>query len=59
MRIARYGRTTMGMGRGAAATWPTKRRERKKARTADGEKNIAVRRKRVGGWRLVGGAKRQ
>lgn len=51
----------MGMGRGEAATWPTRKREKKKARRAEGEKNIVVKRKRGGGWRLLGfgGAKRQ
>jgi len=44
----------LGMGRGDAATWPTRKREKKKARTAEGENNIAVRRKRVDDRRLVG-----
>ena len=46
------GRTAIGMG--MAETWPTRKREKKKARTAEGEKNIVTGRRKVGGLRLVG-----
>ena len=42
-----------GHGEGAAATWPTKKRVKTKATTAEGEKNMVAGRrmdKRVGGW---------
>ena len=32
------------MGMGTAATWPTRKRVKKKARTAEGEKNIVAER---------------
>lgn len=32
----------MTMGKGAAETWPMRKRERKKARRAEVEKNIVV-----------------
>jgi len=35
-------RTIMGMGRGEAATWPTKKRVKKKAMMAEGEKNMVA-----------------
>jgi hypothetical protein len=34
----------MGTGIGEAATWPTRKKEKMKARTAEGEKNMVVRR---------------
>ena len=46
----------MGMGIGEAATWPTKKRETRKAMMAEGEKNI-VAGTRVGGWRVLEGRK--
>ena len=35
-------RTIMGMGRGTAATWPRKKRVKKKAMMAEGEKNMVA-----------------
>jgi len=35
-------RTIIGMGLGAAAAWPTMKRVKKKARMAEGEKNIVA-----------------
>ena len=45
------------MGMGMAATWPTRKREKKKARMAEGEKNIVAGRtdERMGSWRFLEG----
>ena len=57
------GRTTIGMGMGPAAAWPTRKRVKKKAMTAEREKNIVAgeqTNKRVGRWLVAsGGAKRR
>jgi len=49
------------MGRGTAATWPTRKRVKKKAMMAEGENMVARRRvdKRVGSWGASGGTRRQ
>jgi len=51
-------RTIMGMGRGTAATWPTKKRVKKKAMIVEGEKNMVAGKRmdeRICGWGLLEG----
>ena len=48
----------MGMGRGTAATWPTKKRVKKKAMMVEGEKNMVASRRvdeRICSWGLLEG----
>jgi len=51
-------RTFMGMGRGEAATWPTKKRVKKKAMVVEREKNMVASRRvgeGVGCWGFLEG----
>jgi len=42
IKVTWLARTIMAMGRGAAAAWPTRKRVKKKARMAEGEKNMVA-----------------